>query len=183
MVHIPTTPLQQQFISKCTTNSTLWKSKLQNFYGKIAVVFSVMICSRRIPMLPSSARRFTRRTRPCGKWRTTSRTSFAKEHTPRETSRRDSYSWGFDRFYSWQHPGDFSQFDFLQTVSQFLHSLKLLFCKSETFLFDSCFANRVMNVLNLQIMQLLMVHIPTTPLQQQFISKCTTNSTLWKSKL
>ncbi len=47
-----------------------------------------------------------------------------------------------------------------------------------TFLFDSCFANRVMNVLNLQIMQLLMVHIPTTPLQQQFISKCTTNSTL-----
>ncbi len=71
-----------------------------------------------------------------------------------------------------------SQFDFLQIVSQFLQTsvgytymimqtssaLKLLFCKSETFLFDSCFANRVMNVLNLQIMQLLMVHTPTTPL-------------------
>ncbi len=36
--------LQQQFLWKCTTNSTLQKSKLQNFCGKIAVVFSVMIC-------------------------------------------------------------------------------------------------------------------------------------------
>lgn len=96
-------------------------------------------------------------------------------------------------------------------------ALKLLLCKSETFLFDSCFANRVMNVLNLQKMQLLletsyciillMVHIPTTPLphwqkvrstcwamrfailknsvglQQQFLWKCTANSTLQKSKL